>query len=210
MSNTVDKPSLEQVSEPKGSNSSWNEEEKMERIAHHFASIMETLGLDLKEESLSQTPRRVARMYVKELFRGLDPSQKPRVTLFENTCHYDQMIIEKDISFFSCCEHHFVPIQGVAHLAYLSSDKIMGLSKMNRIVHYCAARPQLQERLTQQIAAELSAALNTENVAVQICAKHFCVISRGVSDINSQTQTQYLGGTFRESPMREEFLRALH
>ena len=182
-----------------------SEEEKIEQIAVHFAEIMRCLGLDLRDTTLQQTPHRVARMYVRELFKGLNPTNKPRIELFENTHAYGQMILEKDIYFFSCCEHHFVPIQGKAQVAYVSSGKIIGLSKINRLVHYYARRPQVQERLTQQIATALSKVLRTEDVAVKIVATHFCVVSRGVSDINSCTHTQYLGGQFQKSPLRKEF-----
>lgn len=208
MSNTADN-ALKQSLQSASRASSWDEEEKIEQIAQHFKEIMKVLELDLESDSLKDTPLRVAKMYIQELFRGLNPARRPKVTLFENKCNYEEMVIEKNIPFFSCCEHHFVPIQGTAHVAYVSSGQIIGLSKINRIVHYCAARPQLQERLTQEIAAEMSRILDTENVAVYIDAIHFCVIARGVSDINSRTCTQYLGGCFRTAPMREEFLRLI-
>ena len=182
------------------------EAEKIAQIAQHFSSIMGILGLDLRDDSLKKTPNRVARMYVQELFSGLNPANKPTTTLFDAPEGYKSVILEKDIQFFSCCEHHFVPIQGIAHVAYLPDDKIIGISKINRIVHYYARRPQLQERLTHQIAAEMRALLHTEDVAVCIEAVHFCVISRGVSDINSKTYTSYLGGKFNENPLRSELL----
>ncbi len=181
-----------------------SEEEKIAQIATHFAAIMRTLALNMDDPSLKNTPARVARMYVKELFKGLNPANKPNYTLFEAPNGYDQMILEKDIQFFSCCEHHFVPIQGKAHVAYLAKGKIIGLSKINRIVHYYARRPQVQERLTQEIAQEMSRILHTEDVAVLINAKHFCVIARGVSDVQAKTHTSYLGGRFKTAPWRSE------
>ncbi len=186
-----------------------NEEEKIEKIEFHFREIMETLGLDLNDDSLKGTPMRVAKMYIKELYSGINPSNKPQITLFENKYKYDQMLVEKEIAFYSNCEHHFVPIFGKAHVAYISSGKIIGLSKLNRIVNYYAKRPQVQERLTVQIAKELQQCLQTENVAVLIDAKHLCVASRGIKDNNSSTVTSYYGGKFQEDTIRNEFLAYL-
>lgn len=171
-------------------------EEKKKRIAILFAEIMDVLGLDLKDDSLNGTPNRVAKMYVEEIFSGLDPQNKPKIALFDNKYQYNQMLVEKDITFYSNCEHHFVPIIGKAHLAYISSGKVIGLSKLNRIVQYYAKRPQVQERLTQQIANELKTVLETEDIAVIIDAKHLCVSSRGVKDDTSTTVTTYYGGAF--------------
>jgi GTP cyclohydrolase I len=184
-----------------------NDDEKMKRIEFHFREIMETLGLDLNDDSLRGTPERVAKMYVKEIFSGLDPANKPKIALFENRYKYQEMLVEKEITFYSNCEHHFVPIYGKAHLAYISNGKVIGLSKLNRIVQYYAKRPQVQERFTMQIANELKTILNTEDVAVIIDAKHLCVSSRGVQDNNAVTVTSYYGGKFQEEATRHEFLR---
>jgi GTP cyclohydrolase I len=186
-----------------------SDDEKMERISRHFRGIMETLGLDLTDDSLSGTPERVAKMYVKEIFSGLDPANKPKIALFENRYQYNQMLVEKDITFYSNCEHHFVPIYGKAHLAYISAGKVIGLSKLNRIVQYYAKRPQVQERFTMQIAKELQEVLGTEDVAVVIDARHMCVSSRGVQDSNASTVTSYYGGKFQKDSTRQEFLRYL-
>ncbi|MEO1032235.1 GTP cyclohydrolase I FolE [Winogradskyella sp.] len=171
-------------------------EEKKERISILFSEIMDVLGLDLTDDSLKGTPDRVAKMYVEEIFSGLDPENKPKVALFDNKYQYNQMLVEKNITFYSNCEHHFVPIIGKAHIAYKSSGKVIGLSKLNRIVQYYAKRPQVQERLTNQIANELKTVLDTEDVAVIIDAKHLCVSSRGVKDDTSATVTTYYGGEF--------------
>ncbi len=171
-------------------------EEKKNRISILFSEIMDVLGLDLTDDSLSGTPDRVAKMYVEEIFSGLDPQNKPKVALFDNKYQYNQMLVEKNITFYSNCEHHFVPIIGKAHIAYKSSGKVIGLSKLNRIVQYYAKRPQVQERLTNQIANELKTVLETEDVAVIIDAKHLCVSSRGVQDDTSTTVTTYYGGIF--------------
>ncbi|GAB4160982.1 MAG: GTP cyclohydrolase I FolE [Winogradskyella sp.] len=173
--------------------------EKKQRISILFSEIMDVLGLDLTDDSLKGTPDRVAKMYVEEIFSGLDPENKPKVALFDNKYQYNQMLVEKDITFYSNCEHHFVPIIGKAHIAYKSSGKVIGLSKLNRIVQYYAKRPQVQERLTQQIANELKTVLETEDVAVIIDAKHLCVSSRGVKDDTSATVTTYYGGIFNTS-----------
>lgn len=186
-----------------------NENEKMKKIEGHFRQIMETLGLDLNDDSLKGTPERVAKMYVKEIFSGLDPANKPKIALFQNRYQYNQMLVEKDITFYSNCEHHFVPIFGKAHVAYISNGKVIGLSKLNRIVQYFAKRPQVQERFTMQIAKELQDVLQTQDVAVLIDAKHLCVSSRGVQDNNSATVTSFYGGKFAEQSVKEEFLRYL-
>lgn len=157
---------------------------------------MNVLGLDLTDDSLKGTPQRVAKMYVKEIFSGLHPKNKPKVALFDNKYQYNQMLVEKNITFYSNCEHHFVPIIGKAHVAYISSGKVIGLSKLNRIVQYYAKRPQVQERLTNQIAKELMDVLQTEDVAVIIDAKHLCVASRGIKDDTSSTVTAFYGGQF--------------
>ncbi len=181
--------------------------EKIEQIEGHFRKIMDVLGLDLTDDSLSGTPYRVAKMYVEEIFSGLNPANKPAMKLFDNKYQYNQMLVEKNITFYSNCEHHFVPIIGKAHVAYISSGKVIGLSKLNRIVQHFAKRPQVQERLTMQIAEELKAALNTEDVAVLIDAHHLCVSSRGVEDTNSSTVTSYYGGQFQNENTRQEFLK---
>jgi GTP cyclohydrolase I len=186
-----------------------SDNDKIKKIADHFHSIMEILGLDLNDDSLKGTPYRVARMYVKEIFSGLNPAVKPSITLFENKYSYKQMLVEKDISFFSHCEHHFVPLFGKAHVAYISSGKVIGLSKLNRIVQYYAKRPQVQERLTNQIGNELQKILQTPHVAVIIDARHFCITSRGVNDITASTVTTFYGGKFEEEPTRQEFWKLL-
>lgn len=182
-----------------------SEAEKIDKIQFHFREIMDTLGLDLTDDSLSGTPQRVAKMYVKEIFSGLNPENKPDVKLFENKYRYQEMLVEKDITFFSNCEHHFVPIIGKAHVGYISSGKVIGLSKINRIVQYYAKRPQVQERLTMQIGQELTRLLETEDVAVLIDARHLCVSMRGVEDNNSSTVTAFFGGKFKEERYREDF-----
>ena len=174
-------------------------DEKKQRISILFSEIMDVLGLDLTDDSLKGTPNRVAKMYVEEIFSGLDPKNKPKIALFDNKYQYNQMLVEKDITFYSNCEHHFVPIIGKAHIAYKSSGKVIGLSKLNRIVQYYAKRPQVQERLTNQIANALKTVLETEDVAVIIDAKHLCVSSRGVQDDTSKTITTYYGGEFNTS-----------
>ncbi|MDX1767026.1 MAG: GTP cyclohydrolase I FolE [Arenibacter troitsensis] len=173
--------------------------EKKQRIALLFQEIMEVMGLDLRDDSLKGTPERVAKMYIDEIFSGLNPANKPKIALFDNKYRYNQMLVEKNITFYSNCEHHFVPIIGKAHVAYISSGKVIGLSKLNRIVQYYAKRPQVQERLTNQIAEDLKRILGTENVAVIIDAKHLCVSSRGIKDESSTTVTAYYGGKFNSS-----------
>lgn len=170
--------------------------EKKEKIAMLFSEIMDVMGLDLTDDSLKGTPQRVAKMYIDEIFSGLNPKNKPKVALFDNKYRYNQMLVEKNITFYSNCEHHFVPIIGKAHIAYISSGKVIGLSKLNRIVQYYAKRPQVQERLTNQIAKDLQNILQTEDVAVIIDAKHLCVSSRGVKDDTSTTVTSFYGGQF--------------
>jgi GTP cyclohydrolase IA len=183
--------------------------EKMAKIEYHFKEIMHTMGLDLTDDSLKGTPHRVAKMYVKEIFSGLNPANKPKVALFDNKYRYNDMLVEKDITFYSNCEHHFVPIIGRAHVAYKSSGRVIGLSKLNRIVQYFAKRPQVQERLTMQIAHELRDILGTEDVAIVIDAKHLCVSSRGIQDVNSSTVTAYYGGAFKNEATKSEFLKYL-
>jgi GTP cyclohydrolase I len=175
---------------------SISDSEKKEKIELLFEEIMNVLGLDLTDDSLKGTPKRVAKMYIDEIFSGLNPANKPKVALFDNKYQYNQMLVEKNITFYSNCEHHFVPIIGKAHVAYISSGKVIGLSKLNRIVQYYAKRPQVQERLTNQIAEDLKNALDTDNVAVIIDAKHLCVSSRGIKDDTSSTVTAYYGGAF--------------
>lgn len=180
---------------------------KMELIAKHFKEIMLIMGLDLNDDSLKGTPYRVAKMYVQEIFSGLNPANKPKAKLFDNKFKYNEMLVEKDITFYSNCEHHFVPIYGKAHVAYVSSGKVIGLSKINRIVQYFAKRPQVQERLTVQIANELKDVLNTQDVAVVLDAAHMCVSSRGVNDYNSKTVTAHYSGKFQEETVKQEFLK---
>jgi len=170
---------------------------KKEKIAVLFAEIMNVMGMDLNDDSLKGTPKRVAKMYIDEIFSGLNPKNKPKMSLFENKYQYNQMLVEKNITFYSNCEHHFVPIFGKAHVAYISSGKVIGLSKLNRIVQYYAQRPQVQERLTNQIGKDLEHILQTEDIAVIIDAKHLCVCSRGIKDDTSTTITTYYGGAFK-------------
>ncbi len=184
-----------------------DDDTKIDLIEEHFREIMGILGLDLTDDSLKGSPRRVAKMYVKEIFRGLNPANKPAATLFDNKFRYNEMLVEKDILVQTYCEHHFVPIIGKAHVAYISSGKVIGLSKLNRIVEYFSKRPQVQERLTVQIADELKKVLQTEDVAVIVDAKHLCVSTRGVHDVNSSTITSAYGGKFEDEATRQEFLR---
>ena len=183
-----------------------NEEEKIQLISRHFRQIMLILGLDLEDDSLKETPERVANMYVREIFSGLNPDNKPEVALFENKFNYGQMLVEKNITVYSSCEHHFVPIIGKAHVAYYPNGKVIGLSKINRIVQFYCKRPQIQERLTEQIAGALKEALHTEDVAVLIDAVHLCVTSRGIGDVNSSTVTSHYGGKFASDKIKKEFL----
>lgn len=183
--------------------------QKVDKIAQHFKAIMETLGLDLTDDSLQGTPKRVAKMFVNEVFSGLDPDNKPEPTLFANKFGYKGMLVERDITVHSFCEHHFVPIIGKATVAYFSSGEVVGLSKLDRIVKYYAARPQVQERLTEQIAAELKLVLKTDDVAVLIDAEHMCVKLRGVKDECSSTVTSHFSGRFEDVDVRNEFLAYL-
>jgi len=184
-----------------------SDDKKIEVISDYVKGILHTLGLDLNDDSLKNTPQRVAKMYVKEIFSGLNPENKPEMTLFENKFKYSQMLVERDIAVYSTCEHHLVPIMGKAHVAYISNGEVIGLSKINRIVKYYSKRPQVQERLTRQIAEELKRTLKTEDVAVVIDAEHLCVVSRGVEDVNSSTVTAELSGQFKKEATRLEFLR---
>jgi GTP cyclohydrolase I len=183
------------------------DEEKIALIEPHFRAIMETLGMDLNDDSLRGTPLRVAKMYVKELFQGLNPANMPNMTLFENKFQYNEMLVEKNINFYTNCEHHFVPFFGKAHVAYISSGKVIGLSKLNRLVEYFSKRPQVQERLTMQIGKALQTVLQTQDVAVMMDAKHLCVSSRGVKDDSSNTITNFFGGKFQEENTKIEFLK---
>ncbi|HRP89008.1 MAG TPA: GTP cyclohydrolase I FolE [Edaphocola sp.] len=186
-----------------------SEEEKIKIIQHHFAKIMETLGLDLTDDSLKDTPKRVAKMYVNEIFSGLNPKNKPEISLFENKYGYKRMLIEKDISLYSQCEHHFVPIIGKVHVAYIPDHHVIGLSKINRLVQYHAHRPQVQERLTLQIAEDLKEIFGHDDIAVMIIADHLCVASRGIKDTNSQTTTLEFSGKFKEEKYQQEFFNSL-
>ncbi len=183
------------------------DEEKIAAIEPHFRAIMEILGMDLRDDSLRGTPLRVAKMYVKELFQGLNPANMPSMTLFENKFQYNEMLVEKNINFYTNCEHHFVPFFGKAHLAYISSGKVIGLSKLNRLVEYFSKRPQVQERLTMQIGKALQTVLQTQDVALLMDAKHLCVSSRGVKDDSSNTITTFFGGKFQEEKTKMEFLQ---
>ncbi|WP_452228755.1 MULTISPECIES: GTP cyclohydrolase I FolE [unclassified Lacinutrix] len=181
-------------------------EEKIDSIKDDVRHIMETLGLDLTDDSLKGTPNRVAKMFVKEIFSGLDPKNKPSASTFDNKYKYGEMLVEKNITVYSTCEHHLLPIVGRAHVAYISNGTVVGLSKMNRIVDYFSNRPQVQERLTIQIVKELQEVLNTQDVACVIDAKHLCVNSRGIRDVDSSTVTSEFGGKFKETETRREFL----
>ncbi len=171
-----------------------------------MTEIMHTLGLDLTDDSLKGTPRRVAKMFVQEIFDGLHPDKRPKMSVFENKFQYGEMLVEKNIGVYSTCEHHFLPIVGKAHIAYISSGKIIGLSKLNRIVNYYAKRPQVQERLTKQIVEDLQKTLQTEDVACIIDARHMCVITRGIEDTDSSTITAEYGGRFKDAATKREFL----
>jgi GTP cyclohydrolase I len=186
-----------------------SDDEKIEIIEGHFHKIMETLGLDMSDDSLKGTPKRVAKMYVKEMFWGLNPENKPVASHFKNKFKYTEMLVEKDINFYTNCEHHFVPFFGKAHVAYIPNGKVIGLSKLNRIVEYFAKRPQVQERMTMQIATELKRILGTENVAVIINAKHLCVASRGIKDDSSHTTTAEYCGLFLNENTKLELHRLL-
>ena len=183
-----------------------SDDQKIELIKKDVESILLTLGMDLTDDSMKGTPNRVAKMFVKEIFGGLNPEKKPKASTFENNYKYGEMLVEKNITLYSTCEHHLLPIIGRAHVAYISNGTVVGLSKMNRIVEYFAKRPQVQERLTMQIVQELQKVLNTEDVACVIDAKHLCVNSRGIKDIESSTVTSEFGGKFKEEATRREFL----
>jgi len=187
-----------------------DDNKKIERIQEHFKEIMNILGLDLNDDSLQGTPYRVAKMYVKEVFSGLNPKNKPNIKLFDNKYQYGEMLIEKDITFYSNCEHHFVPIIGKAHVAYIANGQVIGLSKINRIVQYFAKRPQVQERLTVQIGQELKDLLNTEDIAVVIDAVHLCVSSRGVEDTSSSTITSFYSGAFKQQEHKDAFFNHIY
>ena len=184
--------------------------EKIKLIENYFRKIMMVLGLDLEDDSLKGTPYRVAKMYVKEICAGLKIEEKPKVSLFDNKYNYSKMLIEKNITFYSICEHHFVPIVGKAHIGYVSSGKVIGLSKMHRIINYFSKRPQVQERMTVQIFNELKSILNTEDVAVLIDADHLCVSSRGIKDVTSSTITIESGGQFQREKKWSEFLSLIN
>lgn len=188
--------------------SDLTESQKIEKIQHNFSEIMQVLGLDLADDSLKDTPRRIAKMYVNEIFSGLEAKNFPKITVIENKMQYDQMVCIQDIEVLSVCEHHFQPIDGYATVAYIPNKKVIGLSKLNRIVDFFARRPQVQERLTKQVADCLQFILETENVAVHINAKHYCMIARGVQDTHSTTTTSDLRGDFKLLPgTRTEFLK---
>ncbi len=187
-----------------------SDDEKIENIQQYFGMIMEELGLDLSDDSLSGTPYRFAKMYVKELFYGLDPRNKPKLSTFQNKYGYKKMLVEQKITIDSACEHHFLPITGHAHIAYVPKDKVIGLSKINRLVDYYAHRPQVQERLSLQILKDLQNTLGTEDVIVMICAKHLCVSSRGIKDKNSFTTTIEYGGCFDDNLKRDQFLNMIN
>ncbi|AXT20247.1 GTP cyclohydrolase I FolE [Flavobacteriaceae bacterium AU392] len=184
-----------------------SDDEKIKNIEYHFGKIMDELGLDLSDDSLSGTPYRVAKMYVKELFYGLDPNNKPKLSVFNNKYGYKKMLVEQNITIDSACEHHFLPITGHAHIAYIPKSKVIGLSKINRLVDYYAHRPQVQERLSLQILKDLQNTLETKDVIVMICAKHLCVSSRGIKDKDSFTTTIEYGGSFKDKFNRDEFLK---
>jgi GTP cyclohydrolase I len=187
-----------------------DDQTKIKLIEEKFTQIMDILGLDLEDDSLKGTPHRVAKMYVKEIFRGLNPANAPKIALFKNKYRYQEMLVERDITLYSNCEHHFVPIVGKVHVAYISSGKVIGLSKINRVVEFFAKRPQVQERLTVQISNYLSEILETPDVAVVVDARHLCVSSRGVEDTSSSTLTASYLGKFREPETRDEFLRHIY
>ena len=183
-----------------------SDKEKIKRIQENVKDILNTLGMDLEDDSLKGTPKRVAKSFVNELFSGLTPANKPKLSTFDNNYKYGEMLVEKNITVYSTCEHHLLPIVGRAHVAYISKGNVIGLSKMNRIVDYYAKRPQVQERLTMQVVQALQEALGTEDVACVIDAKHLCVNSRGVRDIESSTVTSEFGGKFKDASTKQEFL----
>ncbi|WP_445452039.1 GTP cyclohydrolase I FolE [Flavobacterium sp. 25HG05S-40] len=187
-----------------------SDKEKMTVIENHFHAIMEEIGLDMTDDSLKGTPHRVAKMFIQEIFSGLHPDNKPKISVFENSYHYDKMLVEANISFNSTCEHHFLPIIGKAHIGYVSSGKVIGLSKLNRIVDYYSRRPQVQERLIMQIFNELKSVLETDSVIVVMEAKHLCVSSRGIKDESSFTSTIQYGGIFNDKENRNDFFNLMH
>lgn len=198
------------VETPMDSSVKKSEKTKINAIAKNFTNIMNSLGLDLLDDSLNDTPNRVAKMFVNEIFWGLDVDNFPKCTTVQNKMQYDEMVIEKNITSMSACEHHFVTIDGKAHVAYIPKDKVLGLSKLNRIVEYFSKRPQIQERLTEQIFYALEYILETSNIAVVVEGVHYCVKSRGVEDTSSSTITSKLGGAFKESPeLRAEFMNLI-
>lgn len=185
--------------------------DKIEKIENHFTEIMRVMGLDLNDDSLIETPKRVAKMYVNEIFWGLDYNAFPKCTTVDNKMNYDEMVIERNVNVQSNCEHHFVVIDGVATVGYIPNKKVLGLSKINRVVEYFSKRPQIQERLTEQVYHALQYILDTDNIAVVIDAQHFCVKSRGVEDVGSSTVTSKLGGCFRNEPsVRAEFMNIVN
>lgn len=190
--------------------STLTDDVKIGLIENHVKEILQILGMDLSDDSLKGTPHRVAKMYVKETFSGLNPANKPEIKLFENKYNYDEILIEKNITLYSCCEHHLVPIIGKVHIGYIPNGRVIGLSKMNRLVHYFAKRPQVQERLTMQIANGLKEALQSQDVAVVIDANHLCVSSRGIHDTNSSTMTTCFSGKFLEESKKGDFFTLLN
>ena len=186
-----------------------SDESKIKAIEHHFHAIMEEMGMDMTDDSLSGTPHRVAKMFIQEIFSGLNPANKPKISVFENSYHYDKMLVEANINFNSTCEHHFLPIIGKAHIGYVSSGKVIGLSKLNRIVDYYSKRPQVQERLIMQIFNELKTVLDTDDVIVVMEAKHLCVSSRGIKDETSYTSTIQYGGIFELKENRNDFFNMI-
>jgi GTP cyclohydrolase I len=185
------------------------DEAKIKLVSEHLREIMKIMGLDVNKEGLRETPNRVARMYIKEMFKGLNPANKPSVTFYENKHKYNKVLVEKNIAIYSFCEHHFLPVIGKAHVAYIPNGRIIGLSKLNRIVHYCSAKPQSQEGLTEEIAHSLKDVLGTQDVAVLIDAVHHCITERGVRDSNSSTVTSHFGGRFQNEDIKMEFLFAV-
>jgi GTP cyclohydrolase I len=186
-----------------------SDKEKIDKIQESVKDILITLGMDLNDDSMKGTPKRVAKAFVNEIFMGLNPANRPAASTFENNYNYGEMLVEKNIVLYSTCEHHLLPIIGKAHVAYISNGKVIGLSKMNRIVEYFSKRPQVQERLTMQVVQAMQEALGTKDVACVIDAKHLCVNSRGIKDIESSTVTSEFGGKFKEREMRKEFLQYL-
>jgi len=186
-----------------------SDKEKIAKIEASVKDILHTLGMDLTDDSIQGTPKRVAKAFINEMFMGLDPKNKPKASTFDNNYNYGEMLVEKNIVVYSTCEHHLLPIIGRAHVAYISDGKVIGLSKMNRIVEYFSKRPQVQERLTMQVVQALQEALGTQDVACVIDAKHLCVNSRGIKDIESSTVTSEFGGKFKEKETKKEFLQYL-